>query len=135
MKKFNGVIIEESLGNKNVLSKVKILKTDIEPVSEEHQTPWIKQWTLHTVEILGNQADSIAKEISSALDSEHDWYADFKNQDSHYIIFRHKIFKVDRSKPEQYAEVTKYGMSLGIPDYQLDFSPQIKEWKRNPSQK
>ena len=123
MKNFNGVIIEESLQGKDVLSKVKIIKTEVEPVSEKHQTPWIKQWTLHTVEILENQADSIAKEISNALDSEHDWYADFKNQDSHYIIFRHKIFKVDRSKPEQYAEVTKYGMSLGIPDYQLNFSP------------
>jgi len=130
MKNFNGVIIEESLENKNVLRKVKILKTDIEQVTEEHKTPSIKQWTLHTVEILENQADNIAEEISHALDSKQDWYADFKSDDFHYIIFRNKVFEVDRSTPEQYDDVTKYGISLGIPDYQLDFTPHIKEWER-----
>lgn len=127
MKNFNGVIIEESLENKDVLKKVKILKTDVEQVTEEYKTPWIRKWTLHTVEILENQADNIAEEISKALDSEHDWYADFKSDDFHYIIFRNKVFKVECSKPEQYQDVTKYGVSLGIPDYQLDFSPHIKE--------
>ena len=130
MTNFNGVIIEESLENKDVLQKVKIIKTKVEEVTEEHKTPWIKQWTLHTVEILENQADEIAEDLSKSLDSEHDWYADFKNDKFHYVIFRNKVFKVDRSKPEQYDEVVKYGLSLGIPDYQLDFTPHIKEWER-----
>lgn len=130
MINFNGVIIEESLENKDVLQKIKIIKTIVEEVTEEHKTPWIKQWTLHTVEIPENQVDEIAEEISRVLDSEHDWYADFKNNDFHFVIFRNKVFKVDRSKPEQYNDVTKYGVSLGIPDYQLDFSPHIKEWER-----
>jgi len=130
MTNFNGVIIEESLENKDVLQKVKIIKTKVEEVTEEHKTPWIKQWTLHTVEILENQADEIAEDLSKSLDSEHNWYADFKNDKFHYIIFRNKVFKVNRSKPEQYDDVTKYGLSLGIPDYQLDFTPHIKEWER-----
>jgi len=130
MKNFKGVIIEESLENKNVLKKVKIFKTNIEPVTKKHQTPWIKQWTLHSVEVLEKQIDDIAEEISKALDSKQNWYADFKNADFHYIIFRNKVFKIERSKPEQYSNVTKYGVSLGIPNYQLDFSPDIKEWKR-----
>ena len=129
MKNFNGVIIEESLESKDVLRKVKILKTDIEPVTEGHKTPWVKQWTLHNVEILENQSDDIAGKISETLDPEHNWYADFKNNEFHYIVFRNKVFKIDRSKPEQYGEATKYGVSLGIPDYQLDFSPHIKEWE------
>jgi hypothetical protein len=130
MTNFNGVIIEESLENADVLQKMKIIKTKVEETTEEHKTPWIKQWTLHTVEIPENQADEIAEDLSKSLDSEHDWYADFKNDKFHYIIFRNKVFKVDRSKPEQYQDVTKYGISLGIPDYQLDFSPHIKEWAR-----
>ena len=130
MTNFNGVIIEESLENKGVLQKVKIIKTKIEKVTEEHKTPWIKQWTLHTVEILENQADEITEDLSKSLDSENSWYADFKNDRFHYIIFRNKVFKVDRSKPEQYSEVTKYGLTLGIPDYQLDFTPHIREWER-----
>jgi hypothetical protein len=130
MKNFKGVIIEESLGNKDVLEKVKIIKTDVEQVKEGHKTPWIKQWTLHTVEIPENQANNVVEEVSEALEAKHNWYADFKNNDFHYIIFRNKVFKVDRSKSEQYDEVIKYGVSLGIPDYQLDFSPHIKEWNR-----
>ncbi len=130
MSNFTGVIIEESLENKDVLQKVRIIKTKAEPVTEKHKTPWVKQWTLHTVEIFENQADEVAKELSQSLDSEHSWYADFRDNHYHYIIFCNKVFKVDRSKSEQYKEVTKYGLTLGIPDYQLDFSPHIKEWAR-----
>ncbi len=130
MENFKGLIIEESLENKDVLQKVKIIKTKVEEVTEKHQTPWIKQWTLHAVEIPENQADEIAEDLINSLDFEHDWYADFKNNEFHYIIFRNKVFKVDCSKPKQYQDVIKYGVSLGIPVYQLDFSPHTKEWER-----
>jgi hypothetical protein len=128
-KDFVGVIIGESLENKAVLQKVSIVKTRVARVTESHQTPWLQQWTLHDVEIPESQAGQIAEEIGQSLDPEHgaSWYADFRNAGEHLIIFRHKIFKIDRSKPEQYAEATQYGLSLGIPAYQLDFSPMIKE--------
>ena len=129
-KDFIGVIIEESLERKDVLRKVKILKTKVEKVVEKHKTPWIKQWTLHTVEILENQADTVAKELSKSLDSKHDWYADFKNDSHHYIIFRNKVFFINRKSKEQYGEAKRYGISLGIPEYQVDFHPDIIEWKR-----
>lgn len=128
---YKGVIIEESLENKDVFKDVAILSTKVEEVTEEHKTPWLKQWTLHTVEIPENKGEESSKKLSQALDSEHAWYADFKNDQFHYVIFRSKVFKVNRSKPEEYNEVTKYGISLGIPDYQLDFSPTIAEWKRD----
>jgi hypothetical protein len=48
----------------------------------------------------------------------------------HFVIFRRRVFKIDRSKSEKYTDVVKYGLSLGIPAYQLDFSPAIKEWER-----
>lgn len=126
MDNYKGTIIEESLENKDVLKNVNIISTKVEEVTEEHKTPWIKQWTLDTVEISENQADFIAQELSQSLDSKHNWYADFKNDNFHYIIFRNKVFKVDRLDKEQYNKVVKYGISLGIPDYQLDFSPDIE---------
>ena len=96
---YNGVIIEESLENKEVLKEVKILKTEVEPVTEEHKTPWLQQWTLHTVEIPEYKAQIIAEKISRTLDSEHmsSWYSDFKNNETHFIIFRDKIFRVRRT--------------------------------------
>ncbi|MEK7164276.1 MAG: hypothetical protein AAB768_04020 [Patescibacteria group bacterium] len=75
---YKGVIIEESLENKDILKDVKISETKIEEVVEEHKTPWIEQWTLYTVEIPENQTESVAEKISKALDSKHNWYADFK---------------------------------------------------------
>ncbi len=126
---YKGVIIEESLKNDGVLGSVNIIKTKVEPVTEHHQTPWLKQWTLDTVEISENRAEEVAKQLSDSLDN-HYWYADFKNDMFHYIIFPGKVFQIDRSKPEQYEQVVKHGLSLGIPDYQLDFLPTIKEWQR-----
>ncbi len=126
-KIFVGIIIEESLEKKDVLKKVKILKTKVEEVTPKHHTPYLKQWTLHVVEIPEDQADKIAEELSKALESSHgEWYADFKNDKIHYIIFRNKIFKIERTSKEQYDEAKKYGISLGIPDYQLTFNPMLK---------
>lgn len=126
---FVGVIIEESLEDKSVLKKLKILSTRIEKVTKAHQTPWIAKWTLHTVEIPESKAKEIAEEISRSLDREHEWYADFKNKTHHYIIFRGKLFFIDRTSKEQYDEAKKYGLSLGIPEYQIDFHPEIEEWE------
>ena len=129
---YKGVIIEESLENKDVLDDIRILSTKVERVTKEHDTPWLKQWTLHTVKIPEDRADIVADKISKVLDSSHksSWYADFKNDKTHFVIFRDKVFKVERGSKEQYDEVVRFGTALGIPDYQLDFSPDIKEWER-----
>lgn len=127
---YRGVIIEESLENVDVLKDVKVLETKVEKVTEKHKTPWIAQWTLHTVEIPEDSARDIAEKISKVLDSAHDWYADFKNDTHHYIIFRNKVFYIDRKSKEQYAEAKQYGISLGIPEYQVDFAPDDEIWER-----
>lgn len=57
---FSGVIIEESLTDKSVLDDVKIVSTEIEPITEEHKTPWVSQWTMHTVEITPEKVVEVA---------------------------------------------------------------------------
>lgn len=118
---YKGTIIEESLENADALKKCKVLKTDVETVNENHKTPWIKQWTLHRVEISEADAESIAQELSKVIDVSHisSWYADFKNDTDHYIIYRDKVFHIKRKDKAAYEEVRKYGLTLGIPDYQL----------------
>lgn len=128
MTPFQGIIIEESLVDKSILKKLKILSTEVEKVTTEHATPWIKNWTMHTVEILESDVEDVINKISSALDSTRcNWYADIKNEKYHYIIFKEKVFKVNRLRPDGYQKVVKYGMNLGIPLHQLDFSPDIKK--------
>lgn len=128
MEKFTGTIIEESLEDKSVLNSVKIISTKIEEVIDRHKTPWVKTWTLHKVEVEPDQAESIAKQVSESLDRDHkhSWYADYKNSNTHYIIFRDKVFKIDRTKAEEYNDATKYGLALGIPDYQIGFTKNLK---------
>lgn len=123
-----GVIIEESLDPKfakEILGLVKIISTKVEQVVEKHKTPWLKQWTLHTVEVKENDAENVAKRISYALDLEHEWYADFKNDKVDFIIFRNKIFKIDKNTIELYKEAREYGISLGIPEYQVAFDKRL----------
>ena len=127
---YQGVIIEESLENKSVLQDIKILETKLEEVTERHKTPWVTQWTLHTVEILEEKADQVAEKLSADLDKEHEWYADYKNDQYHYIIYRGKVFKVDLKNPVLYKDAKQYGISIGIPEYQVDFAPEDKIWDR-----
>lgn len=119
---YRGVIIEESLADMSVLDKIKIVKTDVEPLKPEHKTPWLTQWTLHTIEIPEEDAEKFAHEISHAIETAHsNWYTDFKNDRYHYIIYPHKIFKVDLHEPVLYKDAREYGVSLGIPEYQVSF--------------
>jgi hypothetical protein len=127
---FVGVIIEESLENPSILKKLKITKTVVEPVTESHKTPWIKNWTMDTVEIPENKASKIVKELGGCLDPNHAWYADFKNDTHHYIVFRNKVFYIDRTSKAEYDRAKQYGISLGIPEHQVDFHPDVDEWKR-----
>lgn len=128
---FKGIIIEESLTDKSILNDIKIISTEVEPVTESHKTPWVKRWTMDTVEIPYNKAEEIAHRISKVLDEPHNWYADYKTNKEHYIIYSNKVFHItDRSDIKQYNEASKYGISIGIPDYQVDFSPHVQQWKR-----
>ena len=119
--KFIGVIIKESLEKKDVLEKVKILETKIKQVVAKHKTPWLDKWTVYTVEVGSDKAAKVADELSKSLESAHNWYADFKNDNFHFIIFRNKVFRIDLAGKEKYEKAKKYGLSLGIPEYQLDF--------------
>ncbi len=127
---FKGIIIEESLEDMEVLKKVKIVSTEVEKVTESFKTPWVKQWTMHTVEIPENEVQSISDILSISLDKEHVWYADFRSDTHHYIIFRDKVFYIDRKNKEQYDEAKHYGLSLGIPEHQVDFHPDVEDWEK-----
>jgi hypothetical protein len=131
-KRLTGDIIEESLTDRFVLSEVTILETRVEPVTEYHRTPWLEQWTIHRVAVSEERAAEIAERFSQALDAEHAhaWYADFKDEDIHYVAFADKVFRVPRPSEGRYAEVIEYGVRLGIPPYQLDFSPTVERWER-----
>lgn len=119
---YKGVIIEESLKNPKLPEDVRILSTQIEQVTDRHKTPWLKKWTLLTVEIDESKGEKVAELISRLLENEHtSWYADYKNELFHYVIFPGKVFKISNENKNEYQKVKDYGLALGIPDYQLSF--------------
>ncbi len=124
MDKFYGTIIEESLEDNSPLGYMEIISTKVEPITDKHKTPWVNQWTLHKVEIDADKAEQVAISLSKSIDISHvsSWYADFKNEMTHFIIFRDKVFKIDRTNVEEYRKATEYGLTLGIPEYQLGFN-------------
>ena len=130
---YKGIIIEESLENLTVLKKLTIVSQKIEPITKNHQTPWLNQWTLDTVTVPKEKIVDVVEEISNALDSLHEgsWYVDFKNDKFHYIIFLHKSFKIDLSNPILYKNAREYGISLGIPAHQVNFAPDDMIGKDN----
>lgn len=130
--KYQGVIIEESLRDGSALSGVTITSTKVEKVTPAHKTPWLQQWTLHHFEADEQEVEGLAQSLSRALQVGY-WYADFKNSNVHYIVFPNEVFRIDRSKPEQYKAAVEHGLTLDIPEYQLDFSPAIKDWQRDNS--
>ena len=119
MKNYRGDVIEESLKNKEVIKDLNIISTRTEEATDEHQTPWLSEWTLHKIEVAENEANRISEELSKSLDPDHGWYIDYRNDKFHYVIFKDKVFKLDRNKRSDYEEMTKYGLSVGTPDYQL----------------
>jgi hypothetical protein len=119
MKHYTGDIIEESLENKEILKELNIISTRVEKVAVDHQTPWLTQWTLDTIEVNENEAEDLAEKLSKALDREHGWYIDYRNDTHHFVIFKDKVFKLDRNKKSDYDEMIKYGLSAGTPAYQL----------------
>ena len=128
MKKYRGVIIEESLRDKKVLDSVNILSTKAEQVTPRHQTPDLQQWAFHHVEVDARRAMNIARDFGKSLRNK--WYADFDNGQEHYIIFQSRVFKIDMKKQEQYDEARAYDIALGIPEYQVDFHPKVRKWER-----
>jgi hypothetical protein len=130
---FAGCVIEESLSDRTILDELTITSTTIEPVTESHETPWIAQWTLHQVEVPADRAAELADRLSRALDPEHGhaWYVDFADASTHFVVFLGRVFRIDRSRPEEYEAAVEYGRQLGIPPHQLDFSPAVEQWQRD----
>lgn len=120
-------MIEESLEDTSVLGRMKVLGSKVVQATPRHNTPWLKQWTLDTVEIEEDEMASVAEAVCASIDRRHagSWYADFSNERNHYVIFRGRVFLIDRRDKAQYDEAVRYGLSIGIPPHQLDFSNDL----------
>lgn len=105
--KYKGTIIESSLNDLCVLDEVEVLK--------KYQSG---SWTLYDVLV----SKELLKTIGDYL-VEGPWYMHFwrEGNDTVYIVFKTKLFKVSASQEETWKEYRDYGLSIGIPEKQLTF--------------
>ena len=102
-----GIIIENSLEDRTPLESVHIVKT------------WKEgDWTHYGVEAEQHHIPDLARCID-----EGPWYMHFwePEGDDLIVVFRERTFRGLCSDPDSLRDAREYGMSLGIPEDQLDF--------------
>ena len=100
-----GIIVEESLVDRKVLSRLQILKS------------WEDDgYMLHDVLI----DESSIKDVQAALASG-PWYVHFWEGDDITIVYKEKIFQTKKGDKTTWTDAIAYGESLGIPDHELTF--------------
>lgn len=102
-----GIIIENSLNNPDVLKTLEVVKT------------WEDgSWKLHSVRISAKQASSLSHQLADGP-----WYIHFwkENQNDVLVIFKNKEFWIKFDDKNTWKDALQYGLSLGIPKEQLDF--------------
>jgi hypothetical protein len=116
-----GVIIEESLTDASIINELNIVQTEVAKITEREGTPWLNNWTLQTVSIPEERIDEYTEKLSMLIETNHtsDWYCDFRNNNFHYVVFSNKVFKLDRTKKQDYVDMSKYAISIGLPEHQL----------------
>lgn len=78
-------------------------------------------WTVIGFEADDDVAGVLAQSLSESLLPEGGWYADFKTSHEHLVVFAGRIFRYRRGDRAGRAEAVAYGISVGVPEGQLDW--------------
>ncbi len=107
MKKYIGTIVAESLINPEVIQTLGILGSEVSPNLG---------WHIYKVSVNEDRVKSLAKEI---IDNK--WYMHFWNEREIIAVFKDKTFTFNSDDKPSRINAVNYGISLGIPEEQLDF--------------
>lgn len=109
---YKGTIVEESLTDNRIINDLKIIAVKIS--SDENPED---RWHLYTVLVTNEDIEKLSKSIKPK------WYMHFwNNRDKNIIaIFKDKKFEFDYDDKSSWIPAVEYGISLGIPEEQLDF--------------
>jgi hypothetical protein len=79
-------------------------------------------WTFIEFQAEDERADELAQKLADVLLAEGGWYADFGVGDDHVVVFAGKVFRYRKGDEAGRAEATEYGLSVGCPADQLDWT-------------
>lgn len=102
-----GIVIENSLADVSILSRVSILKS------------WSDgDWKLHKIVIDEEGARNFGKYLADGAWFVHFW-AD--NKEDIVVVFKDAVFDIKSSDRDTWEDAITHGVALGIPVEQLNF--------------
>ena len=78
-------------------------------------------WTFLEFEADDAVAGPLAESLAQSLLAEGGWYADFRADDDHVVVFAGKVFCYQRGDQDGRAGAIDYGRAMGVPEHQLDW--------------
>jgi hypothetical protein len=106
---YDGVIVEESLRNTDVLKGMKVVNSRVTDDSEG-----IK-WHIHKVKAFLDDFEVLSQHIKRG------WYMHFWKDTKGIVIFKGRTFWIDYADKFSWRPAIEFGVSQGIPEVQLDF--------------
>lgn len=109
---FHLVIVDQSQKDVTALKRFEILS----------QSP-LEDWVMYKIAVKANNLNETIKFLQSNM-NEGNWYFHAYNEDGSklIVVFKNRVFHADNN-PKHWKTVINYGVSLGTPREQLDFSP------------
>lgn len=107
-KNYKGIVIRESLDDERILKKYSTLRRELGGDGE---------WHVFTMLVTKSQIKSLASHIKDEK-----WYMHFWDSNENVIVvFKDKRFEFNNKNKAGWNLAIKHGVSLGIPEEQLDF--------------
>jgi hypothetical protein len=78
-------------------------------------------WSAIEFEIEEERAEALATALSGLLDPV-GWYVNFSSRAETFVVFPGRVFRYPRGDPQRRAEAQAHGLTLGIPEKQLDWT-------------
>lgn len=115
---WQGVVLEESLGNKSLLDLAKIVGTDVDKLEEEERV-----MTFHKIELCDSKRHKFIEEARRSLKP--GFYIHLCKEGRMYVIFKDKVFKFRKGQQALLEKAREYGKSTGIIPEQMPFEHLI----------
>ncbi|MBI2630043.1 hypothetical protein HYW76_03000 [Candidatus Pacearchaeota archaeon] len=114
MKTYKGCIVEESLEDNRILNGIKIFKMEITKERNARD-----RWHIYHALVNEKDIEKLMKHLKQK------WYMHFWNGNKMIVCFKERRFELKINDKRTWQEAVDYGLSLGIPIKQLDFSTEF----------
>ncbi len=125
---FYGMISSEGLENPLVLNSFNPSRVVID---YQPKSTGSSYWHRYLLQIEDEKIDSVVNQFRNLM--KHGWYSIFWNDKTVYVVFKDKVFKLEKEKvwkSEEYKNVRRYGIEHGVQEEYLDFNERFKYYNK-----